>query len=132
MNEAVSGTIDPRAINTTKPLSSFQVNENLQLGLASAKSIGCHVDEITPLDVLKGKENEDLKLLAEVLKAKAQDLNLKNHPYLLRLKKPEEEIGELLRLSPEDFLKRWFNHHLKNAGNEKGIENFGVDLAVII
>jgi len=46
------------------------------------------------------------------------------------LKKNDEEIGDLLKLSPEDMLKRWFNHHLKNAGNEQEIHNFGEDLAV--
>lgn len=56
---------------------------------------------------------------------------MKDHPYLLRLKKNEEEIGDLLKLSPEDMLLRWFNYHLKKAGNDAGIKNFGADLSVI-
>lgn len=38
------------------------------MGLSSAKSVGCKVEEISPFDVAKGKENEDLKLLSEILK----------------------------------------------------------------
>ena len=57
---------------------------------------------------------------------------MKDHPYLLRLKKNEEELGDLLKLSPEDMLLRWVNYHLKNAGNEHDITNFGEALAVSI
>lgn len=132
VNDSVAGTIDPRAINVKKPLTPFQVKENLQLGLASAKSVGCKIDEITPHDIVKGKESEDLKLLGEVLKAKPHwNVNLKDHPHLLRLKGNEEELGDLLKLSPDDWLLRWINHHLKNAGNEQGIKNFGDDLKVL-
>ena len=68
MNDAVPGTIDPRAINLKKPLTPFQIRENLLLGLASAKAIGCKVDEINLRDIALGKPVEILKLLSEVLK----------------------------------------------------------------
>lgn len=47
------------------------------------------------------------------------------------MKDKDEEIGELLKLSPEDMLLRWFNHHLKKAGNNEGIKGYGEPLAVI-
>jgi len=70
VNDAVPGTIDPRAINTKKPLTPFQIKENMLLGLSSAKAIGCHVDEIKWMDIAKGKPAEILKLLSEILKVK--------------------------------------------------------------
>ena len=58
-------------------------------------------------------------------------INLKNHPYLVRLKKEDEELSDLLALPPEDLLLRWFNYHLKNAGHKRRVENFSGDLKVI-
>ena len=31
------------------------------------------------------------------------------------------KLSDLLKLSPEDLLLRWFNYHLTNAGYEKKI-----------
>jgi hypothetical protein len=46
-------------------------------------------------------------------------INLKNNPYIIRLKKENEEISDLLKLKPEELLLRWFNYHLKNAGHDR-------------
>lgn len=40
-------------------------------------------------------------------------INLKDNPYMIRLKKENEEISDLLKLSPEELLLRWFNFHLE-------------------
>jgi plastin-1 len=55
-------------------------------------------------------------------------INLKSNPYLIRLKYDNEEVSDLLKLSPEDLLLRWFNYHLKNAGHNRTVKNFGSDL----
>ena len=47
---------------------------------------------------------------------------------MLRFKQEKEEIEELLTLGPEDFLKRWFNYHLKKAGHENKLTNFSEDV----
>lgn len=39
-------------------------------------------------------------------------IDLKNHPYLIRLKKDDEEVGDLLKLPKEELLIRWVNYHL--------------------
>lgn len=39
-------------------------------------------------------------------------IDLKNHPYLIRLKKDDEELEDLLKLPKDELLKRWFNYHL--------------------
>lgn len=55
-------------------------------------------------------------------------VDLKNHPYLIRLKKEEEENGDLIKLPKEELLLRWINYHLKNAKSERVVKNFGKDL----
>jgi plastin-1 len=70
VNDAVPNTIDQKAINSKKPLNLIESKENLLLGLSSAKSIGCKVEDVTPLDVAKGKKNPILKLLSEIFKVK--------------------------------------------------------------
>jgi len=44
------------------------------LGLTSANSVGCKIDEVTLFDIAKGKENEDLHLLNEVFKVIYQNI----------------------------------------------------------
>ena len=57
-----------------------------------------------------------------------REVNLKAHPQLIRLLKDGEQISDLLKLSPEDLLLRWFNYHLTNAGYDKKITNFSSDV----
>jgi len=55
INVAVPGTIDERAINTKKTLNPWERNENLTLGLNSAKAIGCTVVNIGTQDIAEGR-----------------------------------------------------------------------------
>lgn len=55
-------------------------------------------------------------------------VNLKDHPYIIRLKNEDEELADLVKLKPEDMLLRWINYHCKNAGYAKKVENFSGDL----
>ena len=103
--------------------------ENLNLGISAAKSIGCSVNDINNEDFLKGKKDKMMIILGEVSKQIIfKDINLKNFPQLVRLKKPGEENSDLLKLSQDDLLLRWFNYHLKNAGCDKEITNFNDDI----
>ena len=89
INNAVPGTIDPRAINTKKPLNIFQMKENLTLAISSAKAIGCVIISITPPLIMEKREHIILGILWQILRIRiATNINLKNHPYLVRLKKP--------------------------------------------
>lgn len=56
------------------------------------------------------------------------NVDLKQNPFLIKLKKEDEELADLLKLSKEELLLRWFNYHLKNAGTERRVNNFGKDL----
>jgi len=55
-------------------------------------------------------------------------ITLANHPELFRLLEPGEEIGDLLKLPPDQILLRWFNYHLKNAGHPRRVANFSGDI----
>lgn len=55
-------------------------------------------------------------------------ITLENCPGLARLLSPGERIEDLLRLSPEEILLRWINHHLENAGISRRCNNFHSDI----
>ena len=57
-----------------------------------------------------------------------RNIQLKQHPELIRLLNPGEQLADLLKLSPEQLLLRWFNYHLKQANYEKKINNFSGDV----
>ena len=128
VNLAVPGTIDERVIVKDPGMSRDDKENNLNLVVNSAKSIGCIVDT-TADDVLNENRNKDIDLLYQVLKPIAmKKISVQDHPQLLRLKEEKETDEELLTLGPEDFLKRWFNHHLGKAGHPKKLENFTDDV----
>ena len=135
INIAVRDTIDTRALNKLKAggkeLSLFQINENQTLVIASAKAVGVKVTNIGASELINGKDNPTivLGLVWQLVKIHLlNNINLKNHPELVRLLEPNEELGDLLRLPPEQLLLRWFNYHLKNAGHPKRISNFSGDV----
>lgn len=49
-------------------------------------------------------------------------INIKDHPDIIVLKKPDEELEEFLKVSSEDLLLRWFNYHLEAAKHEKRVK----------
>ena len=130
INKAQPGTIDERVINLKHDKDDVMSKvENINLGISAAKSIGCPVNDINNEDFLKGKKDKMLQILGDVSKQIIlKDINLKNYPQLVRLKKDKEENSDLLKLSQEDLLLRWFNYHLKKGGYDKEVTNFGEDI----
>jgi len=55
-------------------------------------------------------------------------INLRNCPFLARLLQDGETLEDLLKLTPEQILLRWINFHLKEAGSNRRVANFGHDL----
>lgn len=101
------------------------------MALASTKSVGGNVDGVQPSDITNGRKAFVIHSLREIFRCKPlHGLNFKERPYLIGLKNENEEVGDVLKLSSENILMRWFNFHLKNAGNPQGITNFDSDLAV--
>ncbi|CEP00842.1 Calponin-homology (CH) domain-containing protein [Plasmodiophora brassicae] len=134
INKAVADTIDERALNKRrdgKPLSLFQVNENLNLAIASAKAIGVQTVNLGASELADGAAHPHLVLglVWQIVKLQLlNSINLKNHPELIRLLEDGEDLAALLRLPPDQLLLRWFNYHLKNAGHKGKVANFSSDV----
>jgi len=129
INYSVKGTIDERAINKATKINNFQITENQNLCINSAKGIGCTVVNVGSTDLIEGKVHIVLGLLWQIIRiGLLSAINLKDHPYLVRLLEPGETLQDLLKLSPEQILLRWFNYHLKNAGHPRRVNNFTTDI----
>jgi len=129
INHAVPKTIDERAINKIKGLNNFKITENQNLVIQSAKGIGCNVVNVGPEDLKAGKVHIVLGLLWQIIRiGLLSQINLKNNPNLIRLLEPGETLEDLLKLSPEQILLRWFNYHLKAAGSPRRVANFTGDI----
>lgn len=129
INCAENGTIDERVINKKQNMNIFLMNENLRLAINASKAIGCQVISIFPETIMEQRYEMILGLLWQILKRVVlAEININAHPQLVRLLRDGEQLSDLLKMKPEDILLRWFNFHLKNAGHDKEITNFGKDI----
>jgi len=120
INDSVPDTIDMRVLNKAtprKPLNAFQITENNNIVITSAKAIGCSVVNIGSSDIANGTEHLILGLIWQIIRrGLLAQVDIKLHPELYRLCEDDETIDDLLRLTPDQILLRWFNYHLKQAG----------------
>lgn len=118
INDSVPDTIDERVLNKAKKkaLNAFQMTENNNIVITSAKGIGCSVVNIGPQDIQEGREHLILGLIWQVIRrGLLSKIDIKIHPELYRLLDDGETLEEFLRLPPDQILLRWFNYHLKAA-----------------
>lgn len=138
INDSVPDTIDERVLNkpagaSSKPaapghrrgpslggragLNNFQMTENNNIVIASAKGIGCSVVNIGSSDISEGTEHLILGLIWQIIRRGLMSkIDIKVHPELYRLLEDDETLEQFLRLPPDQILLRWFNYHLKAAG----------------
>lgn len=114
-------TIDERVLNKPGPkkkqLNAFQMTENNNIVISSAKGIGCSVVNIGSSDIQEGREHLILGLIWQIIRrGLLSKIDIKIHPELYRLLLEDETLDEFLRLPPDQILLRWFNYHLKAAG----------------
>ncbi|TMW68138.1 hypothetical protein Poli38472_007810 [Pythium oligandrum] len=131
VNAAVPETIDTRAMNIkkNKQLNIYEMTENQNLCINAAKSIGCSVVNVGPMDLIEGRPILVLGLVWQIIKIQlTSTINLKNHPELVRLLLDGESLEEFMKLPPDQILLRWMNYHLKAAGHPKSVTNFSSDL----
>lgn len=129
INVSVPNTIDERAMNKTN-LNAFRKGENLVLALNSSRSIGCNVVNVSPGDLMEGRQHLILGLLWQVIKiGLLSNINLKEHPELYHLLEPGETLETFSCLPSEQILLRWINYHLKGAGSNRRVNNFGSDIS---
>ncbi|KAI0367171.1 fimbrin [Pilatotrama ljubarskyi] len=133
INDSVPDTIDVRVLNKPtpkKPLNAFQMTENNNIVITSAKAIGCSVVNIGPTDIAEGREHLILGLIWQIIRrGLLAQVDIKLHPELYRLCEEGETIEDLLRLTPDQILLRWFNYHLKQAGWKRRVNNFSRDVS---
>lgn len=134
INDSVPDTIDTRVLNLPsakkKTLNNFQMSENANIVINSAKAIGCVVVNVHSEDIIDGKEHLILGLLWQIIRrGLLSKVDIKYHPELYRLLEDDETLEQFLRLPPEQILLRWFNYHLKNAGSQRRVANFSKDVS---
>lgn len=133
INDSVPDTIDTRVLNkptARKPLNAFQITENNNVVITSAKGIGCSVVNIGAADISEGREHLILGLIWQIIRrGLLAQVDIKLHPELYRLCEEDETIEDLLKLTPDQILLRWFNYHLKAAGWERRVHNFSRDVS---
>jgi len=132
INDSVPDTIDMRVLNkpsSRKPLNAFQMTENNNIVITSSKAIGCSVVNIGSQDIAEGREHLILGLIWQIIRrGLLAQVDIKLHPELYRLCEDGETIEDLLRLTPDQILLRWFNYHLKQAGWKRRVNNFSKDI----
>ncbi|KAJ7152660.1 Ca2+-binding actin-bundling protein [Mycena crocata] len=130
----IHDTIDTRVLNkpsARKPLNAFQITENNNIVIISAKGIGCSVVNIGSSDLAEGRQHLILGLIWQVIRrGLLAQVDIKLHPELYRLCQDGETIEDLLRLTADQILLRWFNYHLKAAGWKRrvSVKNFSRDV----
>ena len=125
----VPETIDERAIITKANLNKWELQENVNLCVQSAKAVGVKMINIGAEDIIEGKPHLVLSVLWQLIKMQLlARITLQEVPELALLLEEDEELGRLLKLPPETILLRWFNYHLKRAGTDKRIHNFSGDI----
>jgi len=129
INYAVPETIDERVINTKPKMTNFEMIENLNLAIESAKAIGCSVVNVGASDILELREHIILGLVWQVIRiGLLSNVTLTAHPELFRLLEAGETMQDRLKLPADKILLRWFNYHLGKAGSERRVKNFGGDI----
>lgn len=133
INDAVPDTIDERVLNVGKGgkgPNAFQMTENNNIVIQSAKAIGCSVVNIGPQDLTDGREHLILGLIWQIVRrGLLSKIDLKHHPELFRLLEEGEELDAFLKLPPDQILLRWFNYHLKAAQWGRRVSNFSKDVS---
>jgi plastin-1 len=113
-------------------MNKFQMTENNNVVVNSAKAIGCSVVNIGSSDLMEGREHLILGLIWQIIKIGLQaQIDIKVHPELFRLLEGGEKLEDFLKLSVDLILLRWFNYHLKKAGHNRKVTNFTTDVKVI-
>jgi plastin-1 len=133
INDSVPDTIDERVLNVpgrkSKSLNAFQMTENNNIVIESAKGIGCSVVNIGSGDMIEVREHLILGLIWQIIRrGLLGKIDIKLHPELYRLLEDDETLEQFLRLPPEQILLRWFNYHLKAANWPRRVTNFSSDV----
>ena len=86
INLAEEGSVDERALNKKANMNVYQKTENQNLAINAARSIGCQVVNVGPMDLIEGRPILILGLIWQIMKIQlTSDIELKEHPELVLL-----------------------------------------------
>lgn len=136
INKAQADTVDERALNLPdgkKDMNLWEKQENNNIVINSAKSIGCQVVNIHAPDLIRAfedhKEHLVLGLVWQIVKQQLLNkISIAECPELVVLAVEGEDLPTLMKQSPEEILLRWVNHHLAKDGAGRKATNLGSDL----
>jgi len=120
--------VDMRTINKGANLNVFKIRQNLTSFFAGCKGM----IKVVGIDGQSFLDKNPTLMLAIVWQLVAKialfKINVAGCKEIICLLEDGEEPADLLKLKPEEILKRWMNWHLVKAGQPK-INNLGKDLA---
>ena len=129
VNCAVPGTLDDSKINRKANLNIFQKTENINMAITGAKKIGCILVNMNPQLIFDKREHIILGFIWQLMRIKyVSKVNVKEMPTLLVLKESNEKESDFAKVTPEQLLLRWFNHHLENSEYSQRVTNFSNDV----
>ena len=117
-------------LNLKANLNVWQINENVNMALAAAKSLGCLIQSVDARTIQNKTEYLILGVVWQLVRLyMVKSIDLKHVPEITRLLQEGEELHELQKLPPEKILIRWLNYHLEKDGTDRRATNLGKDLA---
>ena len=116
-----------------KALNPWEMTENQNIVINSARAIGCQVVNIHASDLMKAaeehKEHLVLGLIWQIVKVQLlSQISIKEVPQLVVLLAEGEDLAAMLKLPPEEVLLRWIRYHLKKEGCTREVNNMHSDL----
>lgn len=131
LNKIKPGVIPEQKIITKSPKTKFEINENHNLAINAAKQLGLSLVNIGAGDLSAGPAAAHL-ILGMVWQLIRMDLlnkvSLVQHPEMVALMAPTEDLKTFAFVAPEQNLIRWVNYHLKRAGSPRQVQNFTNDI----
>ena len=128
VNKAEPNTINEEEIKKNDDMNVYDKYENLKKDIEGAKKVGV-ASETNPDDILDKNKERDNDFLGDLLaRINVPKQAIKENKDTEQLVKEGETVDDVAELPIEDFLKRWFNHHLQNAGHPNELTNFSDDL----
>ena len=127
VNKCEPDTVNMDEIKKNDDMNIFDKYDNLNKGIEGAKKVGVP-SETNADDVLDKNKERDNDLLGDILaRINVPKSVIKENKDTEKLCKEGETVDDVANLPVDDFLKRWFNSHLQNAGYPNELTNFSDD-----
>mmetsp|Transcript_13920 Transcript_13920/g.15375 ORF Transcript_13920/g.15375 Transcript_13920/m.15375 type:complete len:728 (-) Transcript_13920:42-2225(-) len=129
INAVKAHTVLEKSICKKPNANTWETNTNHTLAIEGAKQIGCNVINIGASDLTAGTPHLILGLVWQVVKiGLLSQVNLDEHPELVAMLDPSEDLNTFINVAPEINLLRWFNYQLKRKGHSRRVKNFSNDI----